>query len=82
VSRAASLGVGGFRAGDAAFTPDMWRRNPAFGVEYMGMSLENALRGFVETRWPFVRVFVGGAEKNSPPDDADALAGFIASEIV
>ena len=79
VSRAASLGVGGFTVGDAKFTPEIWRQNPSIGIEYMGMPMETVLRDFVKNRWPSAKVVCTQEGENLPPPpvDADGLAKYL-----
>jgi len=81
IASAASLGVGGFYAGDGIFTPELWRRNPCFEIANMGKTMEETIRGFLADRWPFAKVTrEGGASAHmSPPRDAADLPEFLLS---
>jgi len=81
VSRAASLGVGGFIVPDGKFTPENWRQNPSLSIEYMGMPMETVLRDFVKKRWPFAKVVRAQRDEKipAPPGDSDRLAEYLLS---
>ncbi|MDR1916984.1 MAG: HAD hydrolase-like protein [Synergistaceae bacterium] len=87
VLRAAALGVGGFVTAGEVFSPDMWRKNSSFDPSFMGMSLDDTLRNFLRTRYPFARVIDSPNDCNavsaepcaSPPTDAGELQDFIIS---
>jgi len=83
VSRAAALGVGGFSVRDEKLTPEIWRQNPSFSIEYMGLPMERVLRDFVRNRWPFAKVVRAqeGADVSPPPGDAGGLAEYLLSFI-
>jgi hypothetical protein len=72
--------VGGFIVGDVILTPEIWRQNPSFGIEYMGQPMERVLRDFVKNRWPFAKVTRAQDGVNMPPPgDAGHLAEYLLS---
>jgi HAD superfamily hydrolase (TIGR01509 family) len=75
-ARAASLGVGGFVIGDEIFTPNMWKENPSLDIACLGLPLRETINRFIRDRWPFAAAR-GGESDICPPDDADALPGFL-----
>ncbi|MDR1580184.1 MAG: HAD family hydrolase [Synergistaceae bacterium] len=75
-ARAASIGVGGFVVGDEIFTPNMWKENPSLDIACIGLSLRETINRFTRDRWPFASSRAGESEI-CPPDDADALPGFL-----
>jgi HAD superfamily hydrolase (TIGR01509 family) len=80
LSRAASLGVGGFAVPDKIFSPDMWKQDPSFDISGMGLNMEEALGNFLRERWPFVSVTAESAQDAvSPPPDASELPAFLSS---
>jgi beta-phosphoglucomutase-like phosphatase (HAD superfamily) len=80
ISRAASLGAGGFIVGDEIFSPNMWKRNPSFDIARMGYGMAETMEDFLRKRWPFASVAENsGKPVISPPQDADALAEFLSS---
>jgi HAD superfamily hydrolase (TIGR01509 family) len=83
LAEAASLGVGGFYAPDAIFSPSDWKRNPSLDPACMGMRLADAARDFLSVRWPFARVIrqpEGRIILDAPPN-ANGLAEFLADAV-
>lgn len=82
LARAASLGVGGFLVPDEVFTPDLWKANPSLDPAYMGLSLKEAVRCFLRTRYPFAAAggpadILGTETAADAPFDADDLADYL-----
>ncbi|MDR1884709.1 MAG: HAD-IA family hydrolase [Synergistaceae bacterium] len=75
--RAASLGVGAFVVPDAELSPESWRKNQSFDPACMGLRLQDAIRSFLEVRYPFASVLGDGGRGVDAPEDARELEAFM-----
>jgi hypothetical protein len=76
---AASLGIGTLTVPKMEFSPAMWRKNQSFDPAWMGFDLPEAVRSFLERRYPFASVAASGASdgKEKPPIDPARIARYL-----
>lgn len=79
LAEAARIGVGCLSVPSGTLSPDAWKASPSLDPAYMGLTLEEAARVFLEVRFPFVKVASESPDAISAPSDAASLPDFILS---
>lgn len=83
LASAAALGVGAvYIAPDRILTPDIWKKNPSFGIEYMGFAFADAARAFLAPRFPLIEVVTKCDNYLTAPSNADELMRYVESIVM